>query len=232
MKRQNKIILFFIFLVISLFVSIFSGYFGLNQSAIESFVTLNHTLGASIYLSLFIILATFSFSVSIMTSVGAIFFTIQEMILYAMLGVMCSSIIHFFISKKLGRDYVRSYIKKRGGALEKFDKVLEKDTFKTTLILSAIFFVPPSIPNLLGGIMKINFKKFCLATFLGNLPNTVFTICLINGFLYSNLFYIYISIPALILTTLTALYFYKGEISHILRISFPWFFKKRVDFYS
>jgi DNA (cytosine-5)-methyltransferase 1 len=35
-----------------------------------------------------------------------------------------SSIIDFYISRKLGRDYVKTYIEKRGGKIEKFDKII------------------------------------------------------------------------------------------------------------
>jgi uncharacterized membrane protein YdjX (TVP38/TMEM64 family) len=139
---------------------------------------------------------------------------------------MISSIVHFYISKKLGRDYVRNYLEKRGSKLEKFDEIVEKDTFKTILILSGIFFVPPIVPNLLGGIIKIKFKNYVIATFSGNILNTIFTVYLISGLLTSNSVEVYTSIAGLIVVTLVSLYFYTGEIKEIFRISFPWLFRK------
>jgi len=221
MNTKKKFDLFIAFIFISIFIAILSEYFNLSQTSIENFVLINHTLSAFIYTFLFIALATFSFSVSVMTSLGAVFFSIPEIIIYAMIGIMGSSIIDFYIARKLGRGYVRNYIEKRGGKLEKFDEIIEKDTFKTTMILSAIFFVPPTIPNLLGGIMKINLKNYSIATFLGNIPNTIFTVLLINGFLYSNTLQIYTSIIALVMITVISLYFYKGEIRDIIKLSFP-----------
>lgn len=209
-------------------VAVYSGYFGFNQSSIASFVSINHNLAALTYTVLFILLATFSFSVSVMTSVGTIFFSEPETIIYAMIGILGSSIIDFYISRKLGKEYVKDYIRQRGGRIEKFDEILEKNTFKTVLILSAIFFVPPTIPNLLGGVMKINLKNYFISTLLGNLPNTILTVYLVKGLLYSNFTQIYISITGLVIFTLIALYFYKGEIKDILRISFPWTFKREI----
>lgn len=216
--------MFVLFAFTCLVIAIFSGYFGIN-TYIQDFISINHYLAAIIYTFIFIVLTSFSFSVSVMTSVGTLFFSAWEIIFYSMIGIMGSSIVDFYISRKLGRDYVKNYIEKRGGKIEKFDKIIEKDTFKTIMILSAIFFIPPTIPNFLGGVIKIDLKKYFIATFLGNVPNTILTVYLVNGFLYSNTTQIYLSITGLVLVTLTSLYFYSGEIKDILRLSFPWVFR-------
>jgi len=229
MRSKEKFVLLMLFLIISLFVAIFSGYFGLNQTSIESFISINNSAAAFIYIFLFIGLTSLSFSVSAMTGFGVLFFSGFEIILYAMAGIMGSSIIHFYISRKLGKNYVRNYLERNGGKLERFDEIIEKDTFKTTIILSAIFFVPPTIPNFLGGVMKINLKKYAIATFLGNLPNTVFTVYLIKGILYPSLFFVYASITGLVIVTLISLYFYRGEVKGILKTSFPWIFVRKQE---
>jgi uncharacterized membrane protein YdjX (TVP38/TMEM64 family) len=226
MNSKKKFILFIVFIAFSLLMGIFSGYLGFNTTSLESFVSINHSLAVFLYTLIFTVLASFSFSVSVMNGFGVLIFSWYEVVICATIGIMISSTIHFYISRKLGRDYVRSYLEKRGGAMEKFDEIVEKDTFKTIFILSAIYFVPPTLPNILGGVIKINYKKYFIATFLGNIPNTFFTVYLINGFLYSNAFQIYFSIAGLIITTLAAIYFYNGEIKHILKLSFPWISNK------
>ena len=227
MNSKKKFALFIAFLVVCVFIAIFSAYFGLNPSYIESFITINHVLAAIIYNDLFILLASFSFSVSVMTSLGALLFPWYEVVAYATIGIMIAAMVHFYISRKLGREYVRNYLEKRGGKLEKFDEIVEKNTFKTILILSAVFFVPPTIPNMLGGVIKISSKKYFVATFLGNFPNTFFTVYLIHGLSQSNNLQVYGSIGGLVLTTLIGLYFYKGEIRDVLKLSFPWAFGKK-----
>jgi uncharacterized membrane protein YdjX (TVP38/TMEM64 family) len=226
MNSKTKFILLIGFIVISVFVAAFSQYFGLNLSSFGSLVSVNHNLAAFLYTLLFVVLASFSFSVSVMVSFGSLLFSVYEVVIYAMIGIMVSASVHFYISRKLGRSYVRNYLARNKG-VEKFDEIVENNTFKTILILSAVFFVPPIVPNLLGGVIKINFKKYFIATFLGNLPNTFFTVYLIGGFIYSNIFQIYISIIGLVATTLIALYFYNGEIIDILRLSFPSIFKRK-----
>jgi len=225
MNTKRKFILFVLFVLCSIIVAIFSGYFGLNPSSIQYFANSNHTLISFIYTALFIVLSSFSFSVSVMTSLGVLLFSAYEIIIYSIIGIMGSSIIDFFVSRRLGKDYVKKYIEKRGSKIEEFDRILERNAFKTTFLLSSIFFVPPTIPSFLGGIIKIKFKNYCIATFLGNLPNTILTVYLIRGILYSDTSQIFLSIFGLIAVTVIALYLYKGEVSDIFKISFPRFFR-------
>jgi uncharacterized membrane protein YdjX (TVP38/TMEM64 family) len=225
MASKKRATLFAGFVLISIIVAIFSGYFGLSLGSVNKFVSTNFLVSAIIYNLLFIVLASFSFSISVMTSLGVLVFSVYWVIIFSMIAVIASSIIDFYIARKLGKDYVRDYLEKRGGKLEKFDEILEKNTFKTILILSAIAVVPPAVPNFLGGVMKINLRNYSIATFFGNLPNTVFTAYLIHGFLYSNSVQIYVSIAGLVAATLIALYFYKGETTSILKLSFPWVFR-------
>ena len=226
MNKKNRFYLFIIFVFISLVVYFFSGYFGITETSFWSFVSYNHNLFALVYTLIFIILSTFSFSVTVLIGVGVLFFSKFELFWYAITGVMISSIIHFYLARKLGRDYVLAYLEKREGDIEKFKEMIDKSSFKTILILSAIFFVPPSIPNYLGGIIKINFKKYFIATFLGNSPIVICAIYLINGLMFSNASYILFSTIGLGFITIISLFFYKGEIKHIMQISFPRFFKK------
>lgn len=226
MNSKRKFFYLTIFISLSLFFAFFSSYFGLSQDYLTNLISKYSEYSAIIFVSLFSILATFSFSISIINTIGALFFNPYQAIVYTMMVIMISSIFDFFIAKKLGRKYIQNYIDKRGGRIEKFDDILEKDTFKTILILSAVFFVPATVPNLLGGVIKINFRNYFIATFIGNVPNAVFTIYLVRGIFYSNIMQIYLCIIGIIITTLVALFFYKGEVKNILILSFPFLFKR------
>jgi uncharacterized membrane protein YdjX (TVP38/TMEM64 family) len=226
MNNKKKFALFVGFLLLSLIIAIVSGYFGFNLKSLEKIVAANYLISVIIYLVLFVVLISFSFSTTAMLFAGFVFFSIPILLICAMTGIMGGAIFHYYIAKKLGKDYVRNYLEKRGGSLEKFDEIIEKDNFKTIFIFSAAFIIPPLIPNLLGGIMKINLKKFSIATFFGNLPNTVFTVYFVKGVLYSNALDIYLSVAGIAIVTIVALFFYKGEIKHIRHLSFPWMFRK------
>jgi uncharacterized membrane protein YdjX (TVP38/TMEM64 family) len=227
MNNKKKFAWFVAFLLLSLVIAIVSGYVGFSLPSLEKLVASNYILSLAIYTLLYIVLIPFSFSVTAMMLAGMVFFPIPILIITAIIGIMSGAVSHYYIANKLGKDYVRGYLEKRGGNLEKFDEVLEKHNFKTIFILSAAFIVPPIIPNLLGGIMKnINFRDYSIATFFGNLPNTIFVLFFLRGILYGNISEVYISAAGVALVTIIALYFYKGELKHIFRLSFPWAFKK------
>ena len=88
MNKKNRFYLFIIFVFISLVVYFFSGYFGITETSFWSFVSYNHNLFALVYTLIFIILSTFSFSVTVLIGVGVLFFSKFELFWYAITGVM------------------------------------------------------------------------------------------------------------------------------------------------
>jgi uncharacterized membrane protein YdjX (TVP38/TMEM64 family) len=226
MKAKLKFTLFILILTISLIITLLSGYSDSLSTQIESAILYNPELSAIVYTFLFIGLTTFAFSVTLLTGIGSLIFPLNNIIIYVMIGIMGSSIIDYYIAKKLGKRYIKNYISKRGGRIEHFEKIIEKNPSRTIFVLSAIFFVPPIIPNFLGGIMNISLKKYFIATFFGNLPNTTLTILLIRGFLYSNSLQIYLSFTGLFFVSLISILIYRGETRELIKISFPWVFKK------
>lgn len=226
MNQNKKFRIFVIFFFFSLIVSLISSYFGFDFLYFSGFISSNPYLSLLFYNIIFIVLTSLSFSVSFMTGAGVLFFSPNVVVLSAMIGIIGSSVIDYIIARKLGRDYFKKYLEKKGGKIEKFDSILEENNFKTITVLSAIFFVPPTLPNFLGGLMDMSLKSYVLANFIGNLPHTILTVYLIYGVLASNYSLVYVCIVGQILVTLIAMYFYAGEFKELLKISFPFLFKK------
>jgi uncharacterized membrane protein YdjX (TVP38/TMEM64 family) len=61
--------------------------------------------------------------------------------------------------------------------LRRYDKRLERDGFRTVLVLRLVFFTNPWL-QLLFGVSKLRFRSMMLATAIGNLPWVVFWILL------------------------------------------------------
>ncbi|MBU2615900.1 MAG: VTT domain-containing protein, partial [Nanoarchaeota archaeon] len=132
MNSKTKFTLLLFLIILSLSTAAFSGYFGFNTNALIKIVALNPILSAIIYNLIFIGATSFSFSVGVMSGFGILMFSWPMVFVYSMVGIMGSSIIDFYISRKLGKNYVRRYLNKHGGRIEEFEDVLEKNTFKTT----------------------------------------------------------------------------------------------------
>lgn len=206
----------------------FSSNIGGAIQFLLGYYSLSHFFIALAFVLIFIALTTFGFSVTVMVIVGTLFFGFLEIVVYAMLGILGSSTIVFFISRHLGREHSRKFFKNRGNYFCDVNDVVEKDTFKTITVLSTIFFVPPMIPNILGGVIKIGFWEYLLATFLGNLPTTFFSVLTVYGTMNLNSEYVTSGIIGLVMTTLIALFYYRGELKCLLRLSFPWAFRNKI----
>lgn len=78
-------------------------------------------------------------------------------------GVLAAATISFFIARKLGRDFVASFI---GGRLRKFDDSIARNGFRTILLLR-LAFVPFAAMNFGMGLTKVRFRDYFFATAIG-----------------------------------------------------------------
>ena len=100
---------------------------------------------------------------------GTIFGPIKGFLL-SMLGFFISGTIAFFISRKLGREFVERILK---GKLISLDKNMETKGFKILFLLR----LPPILPydplSYACGLTNIKYKDFILASLLGVIPETL-----------------------------------------------------------
>jgi uncharacterized membrane protein YdjX (TVP38/TMEM64 family) len=92
----------------------------------------------------------------------------------AWLGSLGSATVSFGFARFLAYDQVQARIPQR---LRRYDKRLERDGFRTVLVLRLVFFTNPWL-QLLFGVSKLRFRSMMLATAIGNLPWVVFWILL------------------------------------------------------
>ncbi|MFQ5952718.1 MAG: TVP38/TMEM64 family protein [Candidatus Omnitrophota bacterium] len=84
----------------------------------------------------------------------------------AMIGTSAT----FMISRFFGRGLVERLLK---GKFKNLDEKLERNGFMTVLFFRVIPIVPYEVLNYAGGLSKIKFKDYFLATFLGLIPGVV-----------------------------------------------------------
>ncbi|MBI4335255.1 MAG: TVP38/TMEM64 family protein [Candidatus Omnitrophica bacterium] len=90
--------------------------------------------------------------------------------LYLMLGAMLGTSATFIIARYLGRGLVEKILK---GKFKDLDEKLAKNGFMTILFFRLIPLVPYEVLNYAGGLSRIGFKDYFLATFLGLIPGVV-----------------------------------------------------------
>ena len=77
----------------------------------------------------------------------------------------------FLIARYLGRDFVEKLSSK--GQLNKLDKFLGDEGFKSILIARLLPFIPFNLTSYLAGVTSISFKDFMLGTAIGQIPGTI-----------------------------------------------------------
>ena len=90
--------------------------------------------------------------------------------LYLMIGAMIGTTATFMISRYFGRNLIEKMLK---GKFKDLDKKLANNGFMTILFFRVIPLVPYEVLNYAGGLSRIKFKDYFLATFLGLIPGVI-----------------------------------------------------------
>ena len=89
---------------------------------------------------------------------------------YLMTGAMIGTSVTFAIGRYFGRGLIKKILK---GKFNDFDDRLAKNGFMTILFFRVIPLVPYEVLNYAGGLSKIKFRDYFLATFLGLIPGVI-----------------------------------------------------------
>jgi uncharacterized membrane protein YdjX (TVP38/TMEM64 family) len=97
--------------------------------------------------------------------------------IYTVISGFLSSIIVFYISRKLGRSWVEKILEhKYLTHLNEYNKRLEQGPIWDIIILRITPVMPFNALNALLGVSKIKIKDYVIGTLLGVLPSNVITV--------------------------------------------------------
>ena len=99
-----------------------------------------------------------------------------EAMLYSFLGLMGAALTSFFFARFMAAEWVQARIPEK---LKPYEERLEKETFKTVLILRLLFFTTPMV-QFSYGVLRLRFWPWMAAMALGSLPYVVIEILLGN----------------------------------------------------
>lgn len=139
---------------------------------------------------------------SILAIGGGVVFGLFKGYIYTLIGALIGATISFYISRKLGRAFVKKLTKEK---LDNIEELINSKGFFIVLILRLVPLFPFDIISYGSGLTSIKYKDFLLATIIGTIPGIlVFTnIGAQSVNIGSNSFYI--SIMGLILLVLLSL---------------------------
>jgi len=97
---------------------------------------------------------------------GLLFGTIKGSLI-TLIGYTLGSVILFYLSRILGKDWVRKFLKNKASLLE---KVVTQNSFLSILILRVVPILPFDAVSCIGGVSDVKTTDYVMATFIGSLP--------------------------------------------------------------
>ncbi|MEM8532857.1 MAG: TVP38/TMEM64 family protein [Chloroflexota bacterium] len=150
-------------------------YINLNNltitDALRNVVSLMQTpIGPLIYLLVYAIRPLAFFSAVVLTlAAGSIYGPILGVV-YTVIASNTSATVAYFLGRFLGKGLIDET--QSTGIVQRYAERMRNNSFETILIMRFIY-LPYDLVNYLGGILRIDYKSFILATILGSIPGTI-----------------------------------------------------------
>ena len=174
----------------------------IDSKDIQTYVNSFGKLAPIIYIIIFALVPLTLFPDSIIAIAGGLIFGLVKGYIYTAIGAILGATLSFYISRKLGRNFVKKLTKEK---LDNVEEMINSNGFFIIFMLRLIPLFPFDIISYGAGLTSVKYKDFILATFLGTIPGIlVFTnIGAQSVNMRSGSFYI--SIGALVLLFITSM---------------------------
>lgn len=145
----------------------------IDATDIQNYVTSFGDLAPIIYIIMFALVPLTLFPDSILAIGGGLIFGLSKGYVYTVIGALIGATISFYISRKLGRDFVKKITKEK---LDNIEDMIDSNGFFIILMLRLIPLFPFDIISYGAGLTSVKYKDFIIATFIGTIPGIlVFT---------------------------------------------------------
>jgi len=145
-------------------LEVFKNY---SSKDIKLFLDSLGLLAPIVYIVLFTFVPLTFFPDSVLAIAGGMAFGFFKGSLLTIIGALCGGSLAFFITRYLGQDVIKRFIKKDISILGKHT---QEKGFLVILILRLIPLVPFDVISYSAGLSGIKYKDFFLATLLGIIP--------------------------------------------------------------
>lgn len=175
----------------------------INSKDIQAYVSSFGKLAPLVYIIMFALVPLTLFPDSVLAIGGGLIFGLFKGYIYTLIGALIGASLSFYISRKLGRNFVKKLTKEK---LDGIESMINSKGFFVVLMLRLIPLFPFDIISYGAGLTSIKYKDFLFATIIGTIPGIlVFTnIGAQSVNIGSNGFYM--SIMALILLVIASIF--------------------------
>lgn len=178
MKKSEKAIMTYGIMLLILGIVIFllnryNIFKGGTPQQIKEYVYSFGALAPIIYIIMFTFVPLTLFPDSVLAIAGGMCFGLLWGSIYTMIGALCGGTLSFYISRLIGKNFIKNVFKKDLGNLSSH---IEEKGFLIVLLLRLIPLFPFDVISYSAGLSNIKYKDFLLATILGIIPGVfVFT---------------------------------------------------------
>ena len=183
---QRVVFVSFLVLIIGLFFLLQHFGYDVDPESIRAYLK-DFGLWAPLIFIIIYTIGTFFIPATPFMIAAGIFFGFKYGLLYTLISGFFSSTIVFYISRKLGKEWVEKILEHRYlKHLHEYNKRLETGAIWDIIILRATPIMPFNALNILLGVSRVKTRDYIIGTMLGIIPTNVLTVYL--GALISNIF--------------------------------------------
>lgn len=172
-RNVNKLAAFLFWVAVLIGYQVYIRNSGLTAiQVMQQFLELMSSkyMGPVIYILLYSIRPLILFPSTILTLAGGFIFGPILGVLYTIIASNISATIAFFVGKYFGLGFFKEG--SRNNLVQKYAERLRQNSFATVLVMRFIF-LPYDLVNYFAGFLRIRWRSFILATFLGSIPGTI-----------------------------------------------------------
>ena len=160
-----------IFIITSIIYNILN--MDISPNDIQKYITSFGKLAPLIYIVMFALVPLTLFPDSILAIGGGLIFGLYKGYIYTLIGALIGASLSFYISRKLGRNFVKKITKEK---LDYIEKMINSKGFFVILLLRLIPLFPFDVISYGAGLTNIKYRDFVFATIIGTVPGIlVFT---------------------------------------------------------
>ncbi len=175
MKKNLPIYILIVIFVLIIALSArayFSQYRELTSENLDAFLRGFGPWALAVFIFTYLIASPIPLMATLLSATGGLLFGPWVGMLVAMGASIATSLVPFYLARRLGREWVQA--KMKGGKLESFlARVDDGSGFKFILLLRLVGVLPWEMQNYVAGVSKANLPTYFLATVLGMTPITV-----------------------------------------------------------
>lgn len=149
------------------YINKFNIFKGCSPEYIKGILNSFGVFAPVVFILLFTIVPLTLFPDAILAVAGGLMFGLTKGFIYTMMGALCGATLAFYISRVLGRSFVKKIIKHD---IADFGHNIQKNGFLIILLLRLIPLLPFDVISYSVGFSKIKYKDFFWATLFGTIP--------------------------------------------------------------